>query len=136
ESPTIERQQDFPNEGQVVIGAMGGAIPPRKPIELHLIDLPHHSPIPRYTALTLAGGVLLVGVVVATRKQTVAAVDAERKKLVTRREKLFVELVKLERERRGGRSDEKLAARREELIAQLEHVYGALDDPDHAATAW
>jgi len=55
ESPTIERQQDFPNEGQVVIGAMGGQIPAGKNIELHLVDLPHHSPVPRYTALALAG---------------------------------------------------------------------------------
>ena len=135
-SPTIERQQDFPNEGQVVIGAMGGTIPAGKPIELHLTDLPHHSPAPRYTALTLAGGCVLLGVWAATREQDVGSVDAERKRLVTRREKLFGELVKLERERRSGRNDERSAARREELMAQLEHIYGALDDPDRAgATA-
>jgi hypothetical protein len=135
-SPTIERQQEFPNDGQVVIGAMGGTIPAGKPIELHLTDLPHHSAAPRYTALSLAGVVVLVGVFVATRKQEAGAVDAERTRLVTRREKLFGELVKVERERRGGRQDERSAARREELMAQLEHVYGALDDPDRAgATA-
>jgi hypothetical protein len=135
-SPTIERQQDFPNDGQVVIGAMGGTIPPGKPIELHLIDLPHHSPAPRYTALSLAGVVLLAGVWAATRKQDVASIEAERKRLVTRREKLFGELLKIERERRGGRSDERHASRREEIMAQLEHIYGALDDPDAApATA-
>src|SRR5437667_7324207 len=66
-SPIIERQQDFPNEGQVVIGAMAGTIPAGKPIELHLEDLPHHSQVPRYTALALAGGVLLIGVFAATR---------------------------------------------------------------------
>ena len=129
-SPTIERQQEFPNDGQVVIGAMGGTIPAGKPIELHLTDLPHHSAAPRYTALSLAGVVVLVGVFVATRKQEAGAVDAERTRLVTRREKLFGELVKVERERRGGRQDERSAARREELMAQLEHVYGALDDAD------
>lgn len=135
-SPTIERQQDFPSEGQVVIGAMGGTIPAGKPIQLSLVDLPHHSPVPRYAALTLAGGVVLIGVWAATRKQDVAAIDAERKRLATRREKLFGELVKLERDRRSGRGDERLAARREELMAQLEHIYGALDDPDRAgATA-
>jgi hypothetical protein len=135
-SPTIERQQDFPNDGGIVIGAMGGLIPAGKPIELHLVDLPHHSLAPRYTALALAGGVVLIGVWMATRKQETASVEAERKRLVTRREKLFGELVKIERERRGGRQDERSAARREELMAQLEHVYGALDDPDRAgATA-
>ena len=135
ESPTIERQQDFPSEGQVVIGAMGGMIPAGKLIELHLRDIPHHSTVPRYTALALAGVVVLAGVWAGTRRQDVAAVDAERKRLVTRREKLFGELVKIERERRSGRADEKSAARREELMAQLEHIYGALDDPDRAPAA-
>ena len=132
ESPTIERQQDFPNDGQVVIGAMGGTIPAGKPIELHLVDLPHHSTIPRYTALALAGGVILAGVWIGTRKQNVGAADAERKQLIARREKLFGELVKIERERRGGRrgsDSERADRRREELLAQLEHIYGALDEP-------
>jgi len=131
-SPNVERQQDFPNEGQVVIGAMGGTVAAGKPIELHLEDLPHHSPAPRYAALALAGGVVLIGVFAATRKQDATAIDAERKKLVARREKLFGELVKIERERRGGRGDERSAARREELMAQLEHIYGSLDDPVRA----
>jgi hypothetical protein len=135
-SPTIERQQDFPNEGQIVIGAMGGTIPAGKPIELHLVDLPHHSPVPRYTTLGIAGVVVLVGVWAATRKQDVGAIEAERKRLIARREKLFGDLVKIERERRGGRHDERAATKREELMAQLEHIYGALDDPDPAtATA-
>ncbi len=136
ESPTIERQQDFPNNGETVIGAMAGAIPAGKPIELHLVDLPHHSAAPRYTALAIAGGVVIVGVWAGTRKQNVAAADAERKRLASRREKLFGELVKLERDRRNGQRDERLEARREALLEQLEHVYGALDDPDRAgATA-
>jgi len=136
ESPTIERQQDFPNEGQTVIGAMGGTIAAGKPIELHLVNLPHHSPVPRWTALTVAGVVVLAGVWAGTRKQQGEAVDAERKRLAARREKLFGELVKLERDRRGGKSDDRSERRRDELVAQLEHIYGALDDPDRAgATA-
>jgi len=68
----------------------------------------------------------------ATRRQKTTALDADRKRLLTRREKLFGELLKIERERRNGRSDDRSLARREELMAQLEHVYGALDDPDRA----
>ena len=131
-SPTIERQQEFPNNGEVVIGAMGAAVPAGKPIELTLSDLPHHSSVPRYTALALAGAVVLCGVWFATRKQPTGSADAERKRLVARREKLFGELLKLERDRRNGRSDDRSLVRREELMAQLEHVYGALDDPDRA----
>jgi hypothetical protein len=131
-SPAIERQQEFPNNGEVVIGAMGAAIPAGKTIALTLSDLPHHSLVPRYTALALAGAVILGGVWFATRKQPAASADAERKRLVARREKLFGELLKLERDRRNGRSDDRSLARREELMAQLEHVYGSLDDPDPA----
>ncbi len=133
ESPSIERQQDFAQQGEVVIGAMGGAVPAGKAIELHLVDLPHHSVVPRYTALAVAGVVLLAGAWAATRRQDDAVLDAQRKTLVSRREKLFGELVKLERERRAGRGDERSDKRREELLAQLEHIYGALDDPDRAA---
>ncbi|HUK35181.1 MAG TPA: hypothetical protein VLV86_14785 [Vicinamibacterales bacterium] len=135
-SPIIERQQEFPNNGETVIGAMGGQIPAGKTIELTLTDLPHHSPVPRYSALTLAGLVILSGVWMGTRKQDSDAIDAERKRLIARREKLFGELLKIERERRNGRSDDRSRTRREELLAQLEHIYGALDDPDRApATA-
>jgi hypothetical protein len=132
-SPIIERQQDFPDNGETVIGAMGGKIPAGKTIALSLSDLPHHSPVPRYTALAMASVVVLGGVWIGTRKQDSDTSDAERKRLVARREKLFGELLKIERERRNGRSDDRSRARREELMAQLEHIYGALDDPDRAA---
>jgi hypothetical protein len=131
-SPTIERQQDFPNNGETVIAAMGGKVLPGKPIELTLTDLPHHSPVPRYTALGLASVILLGGVWLGTRKTAAGAHDGERKRLIARREKLFGELLKIERERRNGRSDERAATRREELMAQLEHIYGVLDDSDTA----
>jgi len=134
-SPSIERQQDFPSNGETVIGAMGGKVPAGKTIELTLTDLPHHSIVPRYTALALGGVIVLGGVWFSTRKNEVGARDAERKRLIARREKLFGELLKIERERRNGRGDERSATRREELMAQLEHVYGALDDPEHAAAS-
>jgi len=55
---------------------------------------------------------------------------------VARRDRLFGELVKVERDRRNGRGNaDKLAARREELIASLEHIYGALDDAEAPAGA-
>jgi hypothetical protein len=131
-SPSIERQQDFPSNGETVIGAMGGTVPAGKTIELTLTDLPHHSVFPRYTALALAGVIVVGGVWLTTRKNDASARDGERKRLIARREKLFGELLKIERERRNGRGDGRSATRREELIAQLEHVYGALDEPEHA----
>ncbi len=48
-----------------------------------------------------------------------------------RREKLLKDLVRLEAEHRQGRGDlSRYAARREQLVAALEQVYGALDSDD------
>src|SRR5262245_56521489 len=135
-SPQLARQQEFPSEGETIIGGMGGAVAAGQSISLSLSDLPHHSAAPRWTALSLASVILLAGIWAGTRKEEGAAQDAERKRLVARREKLLGDLVKVERDRRNGRGDaDKLAARREELIASLEHIYGALDDAEAPAGA-
>jgi hypothetical protein len=127
-SAQVERQQDFPSEGQTVIGAMGRAVAAGQPIVMSLTDLPHHSPVPRWTALGLAATIVLIGMWAATRRDD-AAQEAERKRLADRREKLLNELVRLENNHRNGRGDTaRYGPRREELIASLEHVYGALDD--------
>jgi hypothetical protein len=130
-SAQIERQQDFPNQGEVIIGAMGVAVAAGQPILLSLADLPHHSPAPRWTALALAGLIVIGGVWAAGRSKDTTVREAERKRLTARREKLLADLVRLENDYRNGRGDRtRYAGRREELIASLEHVYGALDDPD------
>jgi hypothetical protein len=135
-SGQVERQQEFPNEGETVIGGVGGGVKAGQPISVSLRDLPHHSAAPRWTALSIAGAIVVLGVWGATRKGDVHAEEAARKRLQARREKLFGELVKVERDRRSGRGDaERLATRREELMAALEHVYGALDESAGGAGA-
>jgi hypothetical protein len=133
-SAQIERQQEFPNEGETIIGGMGGRIAAGQPISMSLADLPHHTSVPRWTAVSTASLIVLAGVWAATRKEDGTAQEAARKRLMARREKLFGDLVKVERDRRNGRGDPgnavRLDARREELIASLEHIYGALDDSD------
>ncbi len=134
-SSQVERQQDFAAEGQTIIGSMGGAVAAGQPIVFSLTNLPHHSPLPRWTALGLAGAIVLIGVWVGTRKND-PATDVERKRLVARREKLLADLVRLEHDHRSGRSDgPRYATRREELVGSLERLYGALDDPDRPAGA-
>jgi len=135
-SPQIERQQEFPSDGETIIGGMVGAVAAGQPIAVSLSDLPHHSAVPRYTTLSLAAAVVLVGIWAGTRREDASAQEASRKRLLARREKLFGDLVKVERDQRSGRGDStRLAARREELIASLEHIYGALDDVDVADVA-
>jgi hypothetical protein len=51
--------------------------------------------------------------------------------LIARREKLFNELVRLENDRRRAKIDDRrYTGRREELVALLEQIYGALDSHD------
>ena len=130
-SAQLTQQRDIPNEGQIIIGAMGNAVAANQPITLTLSELPHHSLAPRWTALSLAGLILLAGVWAATRPDDSSAREVERKRLIARREKLLAELVRLESDYRSGRGDRaRYTSRREDLFTSLEHVFSALDDPD------
>jgi hypothetical protein len=133
-SPLLKEQRELPADGEMFIAATGGAVAAGQPIALTVSGVPHHNPAPRRIALTLALAIALVGAWAAGRPVEVVAVKAaERKRLTTRRDKLFNELVRLEQDRRSGRIDERRhATRREEIIAALEQIYGALDDDDAA----
>jgi hypothetical protein len=128
-SSQIREQREVPAEGEVFIAGAGIPVAAGEPLTLSLTGIPHHSTTPRIVALALAGGILAVGLWAGTRpRNDSSTIAAERKRLIARREKLLVELVRLEREARGdaaaiGRS----SARREEILASLEHIYGALD---------
>lgn len=132
-SPDIVRQQDMTADGQVYIAASGGPVAADHPLSLSLTDLPHHSAAPRRIALALAIAIALAGAWAATRAPRDARAAAERARLISRRERLLNELVRLEHEHRKGRTPEpRYSSRREEIVAALEHVYGALDSDDAA----
>src|SRR5207249_9691388 len=122
-SRQLQNQREMPAQGDTFIAATGGAVAAGSPVELTVGGIPHHSPAPRLTALTLAGLIVIVGVWAAGRTDEAdpSSRAAERKRLIARREKLFNDLVKLERDRRRGRADARPglvdgrdAARREE----------------------
>lgn len=130
-SRQITRQQEAPAGGEVYIWGTGGTIAANQPIEIALDGMPHHSPVPRWIALSLAVVIVAVGVWASARPEDRAGLAAERKRLVARREKLLGDLVRLEVDRREGRTDGlRYDARREEIVAALEHIYGALDTDD------
>jgi hypothetical protein len=130
-SPQLQRQQETAVEGTNVIIGAGGTIPAGQPISLTIGGLPHHSSAPRRIALTLAALVALVGAWVATRSEDRSTRGSERKSLIARRESLFQDLVRLEQDHRRGKIDaRRYTARREELMAALENIYGALDTDD------
>jgi hypothetical protein len=127
-SPHIIEQREVAAQGQTYIAGAGIPVAAGQPISITLSDLPHHSPAPRRIAVGLALGVIAFGVWLATRRGPDAGTrPAERKRLIARRERLLADLVRLERDQRG---DSRYAARREEIVAALEHVYGALDSDD------
>jgi hypothetical protein len=129
-SPQLKEQREMPAEGEIFIAGTGGPVEAGRPIELTVDGVPHHSQAPRRIALLLASAVIGGGAWFAWRPAADATTRvAERTRLVARREKLFNELARLEQDRRSGRADERrYAARREELVAALEQVYGSLDD--------
>jgi hypothetical protein len=128
-SPHLANQQDMTAQGERFIGGAGGHVDAGQPLSFSLSELPHHNPAPRWVALSLAFGIVLVGVWAGTKPaQQSRANTVERTRLVSRREKLFGELARLEHERKQGRPDDgRYGSRREELLAALEQVYGALD---------
>jgi hypothetical protein len=128
-SPLIRAQQDMQADGDVFIAATGPSVAANQPIQITLSDLPHHSAVGRWVTLSLAVLIIAVGAWAATRpRDEDGATMAERKRLSARRERLFADLVKLEADARAGRIDPaRYAARREEIVAALESIYGALD---------
>lgn len=135
-SPQLARQQAMAADGETYIAATGPPLAEGQPIVLALTGLPHHSTMPRWMALGIALAIVLAGTWAATRAPDDGPARAdERKRLIARRDKLFNDLVRLERDYQNGRADQRrYATRREELVTALEHVYGALgtDGPEPA----
>jgi hypothetical protein len=135
-SRQVSNQREMPAEGETYIAATGGAIQAGQPIALTVSGFPHHSSTPRTIALFLAVVIVGIGAWAARGSggSDAEAAAAERKQLIARREKLFADLLRLEHDHIAKRGDErKYAARREQLVAALEQVYGALDRGDDVA---
>ncbi len=132
-SPQLTNRQEITESGQTYIQAVGPPLGAAAPVTLTLTGMPHHSPVPRDTALALALSIIVIGVAVIIRQPSPdrAARAAERKRLLAKRDKLLGQLVRLDRDHRVGKGDPAIyPARREELVRALEQVYGALDDDD------
>jgi len=133
-SAQLQNQREMQADQDTYVVASGPAIAAGHPIDLTLDDLPHHSTTPRVIALSLAVGVVVVGLFALRRPGAPSARDEERQRLIARREKMLGDLVRLEKDHRAGRGDRaRYAERREELIAALAQIYGALDDRDDRA---
>ena len=117
-----------------LIWGAGRRVSAGEPVVLELSGLPYHSGWPRIVALSLSA--LIVGVGMLGSAGGAAPGPDRREALDRRRERLFTELVKLERQHRRGRvGDTRYGTRRAELIDQLRDVLRALDDGRPAGSA-
>ena len=71
--------------------------------------------------------VLGIGAWAAYGGHRVSPADARRAQLEARRQKLMADLARLEEQRRAGGDNDRTLVRRQDLISQLERVYGELD---------
>ena len=108
--------------------ANGPAMAAGSTLTLQLSNLPVHSRTPRLVALSLAGAIIGLGVWWAIGARP--APREPRPRLIERRSTLLAELAVLEKQKRSGEqlsppADE---ARRQRILAELEQVYGELDE--------
>jgi hypothetical protein len=125
-SPQLPEQQEAQASGTRFVMARGDRINANEPLTLTISGLPYRDMTVRNIGVGLALLILAAGLwsafTGAPARQNEAA------KLVARREKLFAELVELERQRKAGRVDEqRYATKRQQLTTQLERVLGELD---------
>lgn len=104
--------------------ASGPAVPAGGTVTIQLSNLPAHNPMPRYVALTLVAAIIACGGWMAFGARTGA--KDPRPRLIARRKALLAELAALETRRRAGRAVDDVRRRR--LLAELEHIYGELDE--------
>jgi hypothetical protein len=128
-SPQMADHREMQAEGQTYIVGQGPALKAGDTITFNFTGLPSQPTWPRNLALGLAVAVLGAGAWASTRSTKPAAEEqVRRKRLDTRRDRLFAELTALEQQHRDRTIDpERYAARRIELVAALERVYAELD---------
>lgn len=131
-SEQIARRADASPEGtdgRTFIFAAGPLVAAGAAVSLELSGLPHHSRLPAMLALGVAFVFLSAGAWGAATPDRSPTGAERRRRLESRREKRFRELVKNEQQHRAGRiGATKYANRRGELMGDLERIYAELDD--------
>ena len=114
--------------GRPYLLASGAAMAAGSTLTIDLVNLPVHSRTPRVVAVGLAVVIMALGAWFAVGVRTTD--ESDRRRLVQRRDKLLSELAGLEkrRNRRGVPLAPPEEARRQRIVAELEQIYGELDD--------
>jgi hypothetical protein len=121
--------RELPGGEQTYLFAHAQTVSAGSPVHVRVDGVPHHPEWPRYLALAIAAVVLGAGAWGAATSRRRSPGRAATQQLEARRDRLFAELTALEARRRSGSITEpQFARRRRELIADLERVYGELDE--------
>jgi hypothetical protein len=116
------------SSGQPFILGTGGALPANQDLTLTLSGLPSRSRWGHNLAIAIAALILLAGAWAAMSARAASGDASRRAALLERRDRLMADLVRTEEQHRSGMLDEgRYGARHEDLVAQLERVYGELD---------
>ena len=126
-SPHLVQRREMPAQGEIYIVGQGPGVRAGEPVTFSFAGLPHAPAWPRHVALALAGVILAGGVLIGRARRHDVAPD-DRAALEMRRERLFTELAEAERRHGAAGLGPADAARRRELIAELEAIYAALDN--------
>jgi hypothetical protein len=127
-SPQVQRVQERALGQSVFIMGMGPRLAAGAPLVLQLESLPYKSLTPVYVAVALATAIVAIALWFMVIPGPFEATGARRRALHERRENGLAALAALDAEHRAGRIDEAhYTARRATLVAQLERVYGELD---------
>jgi hypothetical protein len=127
-SPQLTTIRDGNDGGRQFILGMGPALAAGAVLSLEISGLPHQPAWPRYAALALGALTLAVGAWGAARTGGRSAEARSRQQLESRREQVFGELVRLDQRVKAAASPgADLEERRQELMAELERIYGELD---------
>lgn len=120
---------EMPGGGQPVLFGVGGTVAAGQEFSLSLTGLPNRSHVGRYVTILVALLVLGWGVFSAVSAREGSGGEARGAQLKERRDKLMADLVRIEQQFRSGALDAgRHDARRADLLAQLERVYGELDE--------
>ena len=131
-SPLIDRRGEMAADatgGAPLLWGAGGRVAAGQAVEFELTGLPHHGAWPQNTALTLALFIIAVSAWGSTGVDERNPAVRRLESLHTRREKLFTDLVKIERQHRSGKiGATRYGTRRAELFDRLQSVLRDLDE--------
>ena len=138
-SSQVARRMDVPSETpggtDHVLGA-GPRVGVDEALTVELTGLPHRSTLPSTVTLVLALTILGIGGWGAMRPEAPVETTKTRERLEARREQLFRDLVKVERQHRSGKiGSTKYTTRRGELFTALEKVYRELGELEPEQTS-